>query len=141
MSKPSPQSIALHKAAARLLRAARRGDGRAGSGPAQTSALGALVEWGPMSVAQLAAREGVSHATMSRMLAALEDAGAVRKQADPADARRQIVRLTRKGRAIHGAAYARRQRMIDTLVAMLRPETVDDLVAVLSLMAQRTTRG
>lgn len=134
------QSARLHAAAARLLRVARRSDGLAGSGPAQTSALGALYEHGAMTVKELANSEGVAHPTMSRLLAGLEASGAVTKREDTADRRRQVVNLTGKGRRMYEAAYQRRQQLIDLLVAQLKPETVADLLAVLSAMAQRSAK-
>jgi len=127
----------LHAASMRLLRLARRGDGQAGLGPAQTSALNALLERGPMSVRALAAHEGVAHATMSRMLSGLENMGALTKTVDVRDRRRQLVKLTEKGKRLSEEAGDRRRQMIGAVVSMLRQESVDDLTAVLSKLADR----
>jgi DNA-binding MarR family transcriptional regulator len=133
------QIQALHAATTRLLRLARRGDGRAGVGPAQTSALSALAENGAMSVQELAVFEGVAHATMSRIVSALEAAGAVTKAVNPKDRRTQSVKLTEKGRRQHQAAEARRRQLIEAAVSLLKPESADDLAQVLTLMAERLT--
>lgn len=127
----SEQAALVHKLSARLLRFARRSDGRAGLGPAQTSAISLLAERGPMSIRELAEAEGVAHATMSRMVSMLEDNGAVTKSRDRHDGRRQKVELTAKGRRLEAAAQERRQQMIDQMVGMLRPETVSELIGVL----------
>lgn len=130
------QAVLLHTLAARLLRFARRSDGTAGLGPAQVSALNLLLERGPMSIRALAEAEGVAHATMSRMISMLEEAGAVTKSRDEDDGRKQSIELTPKGRRLEAEARARRQRMVDEMVGMLRPETVDELIVVLGKLTR-----
>lgn len=121
----------LHSLAERVLRHARKGDGKAGLGPAQVSALGMLRERGDMSIKALAEAEGVAHATMSRMVSMLEKSGAVTKTRDGQDSRKQTVALTQRGREFEKEARARRQQLIDAMVGMLRIETVDELIVVM----------
>ncbi len=90
-----------------------------------------------MSVRALAEHEGVAHATMSRMLSGLEDMGALTKAVDVHDRRRQLVRLTEKGKRLSEEANDRRRQMIEAVVSMLRQESVDDLTTVLSRLADR----
>jgi len=130
----------LHSAAVRLIRIARRGDGRAGVGPAQMSVLSVLSDRAPLSVRTLADTEGVAHATMSRLVANLEAAGLVTKTADRRDRRRQMVELTRLGRAKHEEARGRRYQLTKALVALLKPATVEDLSHVLCGLADRLDR-
>jgi DNA-binding MarR family transcriptional regulator len=87
----------LSVALGRLSRALRRAS--AGEIPsARLSALATLAAAGPMRPGDLATRERVSAPTLSRMLAALTDAGLVARTADPADQRCSLLRVTAAGR-------------------------------------------
>src|SRR5690349_2739672 len=90
----------LHAAAIHLLRALRRQDAASGVGPARLSALSVLVFRGPTTLGELAQAEQVRPPTMSRVVAGLEEAGLVRRQADPADARRAHLHATAAGRRV-----------------------------------------
>jgi DNA-binding MarR family transcriptional regulator len=59
-----------------------------------------LDRYGPLSVVQLAQALGVSHVAISQVRAALEQAGLVHLEADPADARRRMLSLSDKGRGL-----------------------------------------
>jgi DNA-binding MarR family transcriptional regulator len=48
----------------------------------------------------LAARSGMAHQSMSELVNALERAGYLERQPDPADGRARIIRLTEKGQAL-----------------------------------------
>ncbi|TKK80753.1 winged helix-turn-helix transcriptional regulator [Herbidospora galbida] len=88
----------LKTALARLARRSRRqtrGDLTAG----QTSTLGAVATLGPVRLVDLAAEEGVSAPTLSRVVAGLEHLGLVTRVADPADGRASLISLTPTGRA------------------------------------------
>ena len=50
---------------------------------------------------------GVTRSTVSRMLGSLEELGFVRREVDPTDRRRKIVRMTDEGRACLDTAYNR----------------------------------
>jgi len=60
-------------------------------------ALGDLRAHGPLSQRQLAEREGVTPATISLLVRELRAEGLVDETADPHDARRRRLRLTRAG--------------------------------------------
>jgi len=59
-----------------------------------------LNEHGPLSVGELAALIGITHAAVSQVRGELIRQRLVRAKADPADRRRQIVELTDKGKAL-----------------------------------------
>jgi DNA-binding MarR family transcriptional regulator len=59
-----------------------------------------LNEHGPMSVGELAALIGITHAAVSQVRRDLIRHRLVRAKADPADRRRQIMALTEKGEAL-----------------------------------------
>jgi DNA-binding MarR family transcriptional regulator len=64
----------------------------------QWSALATIEEHGPIRIGDLAEREGVSAATATRVVAALEQHGVVARTADQADGRSWRVSVTAEGR-------------------------------------------
>lgn len=111
-----------HSLAIHLLRAIRERDHVSGLGPARLSALSVVVYAGPLSLAQLAAAEGVSAPTMSRLVAALVDAGLVQRTADPSDRRALLLTATRRG--VQRLSSARQQRLqrLARLLAAANPQ-------------------
>jgi DNA-binding MarR family transcriptional regulator len=97
---PAAVADRLHSAAIHLLRRVRRQDVVSGLGPAQLSALSALVFGGPMGLGELAAAEQVRPPTMSRIVAALERQKLVERTSDAGDARRIRLRATAKGQKL-----------------------------------------
>lgn len=67
--------------------------------PLQNAALATISHHGPLRLGELAAREGVSAPTMSRVLAALEERGLVDRRPDPQDARSVLLSLNAAGEA------------------------------------------
>ncbi|MEA3008704.1 MAG: hypothetical protein QOJ91_396 [Sphingomonadales bacterium] len=88
----------LHAAAARLLRMARNDRGQSGISAPRLSALAALVSGGGMSLAALAAAEGVAAPTMSRIVEGLVKDGLATREADPANRRKVRIAATDEGR-------------------------------------------
>ena len=117
--------------ATRLLRQARvLDDGTLTS--AQYAAMASLYAQPRLALTELAALEGVTHPTMSRLVTTLITQGLVARQADPADRRSTRLSLTDAGRAVYEQVYARRLKLIGTILDRLKPETVADLLAALS---------
>jgi DNA-binding MarR family transcriptional regulator len=116
----------LHSAALHLLRRLRTEDDALGISPSRLSALSVVVFAGPIGIGALAAAEGVSAPTMTRLVDGLERDGYVRRRRDPADARGVLVVATANGRST--LIKGRRQR-VQTLAANLsslsRPELAD----------------
>jgi DNA-binding MarR family transcriptional regulator len=73
---------------------------RAASGltPSQSSILANLATAGPLHLGELARREAVTAPSASRVVERLVELGLVERTADPEDARRHILNLTRDGR-------------------------------------------
>lgn len=86
----------LRVAIARLSRRLRRHE-LAGLTPTQLAALSTVERSGPLRLGDLAAAEGIAPSTLTRMVAALEDLGYVRRDADPKDARASTLAITPKG--------------------------------------------
>ena len=125
----------LHSASIHLLRRVRRDDEATGLGPARLSALSVVVFGGPRSMGGLAAAEQVTPPTMSRVVAALEADGLVRREADPTDGRGVVIRATPKGTRLLQRA---RRRRIDNLTALMEPldrkavATLDEAATILA---------
>src|ERR1700744_5814645 len=77
-----------------------RGDSAAGLPPLQTSVLVTLEEHEPLRLSELARREAGTPPTISRALAALDDAGLLVRTPDPQAARSALVELSPEGRAM-----------------------------------------
>lgn len=99
----------LHSAAIHLLRRLRRQDLTTGIGPARLSALSVVVFAGPLTLGELAAAEQVKPPTMTRIVAALERGGYLRRTPDPRD--RRIVRVHATPQGTRVLQQGRRRRI------------------------------
>jgi DNA-binding MarR family transcriptional regulator len=118
----------IHSAAIHLLRRVREVDAAAmGISPARASALSVLVFGGARSLTELAAAERVTPATMSKLVAALEAEGLLRRYPDVNDARSIRLEATAKARRILQRGRARR---LDVLDGLLAGATVEEVEAV-----------
>jgi DNA-binding MarR family transcriptional regulator len=86
----------LRVALARLSRRLRRHE-LAGLTPTQLAALATVERSGPMRLGDLAAAEGIAPSTLTRLVTVLEEAGYVRRHADPSDARASTLAITPHG--------------------------------------------
>jgi DNA-binding MarR family transcriptional regulator len=118
----------IHSAAIHLLRRVREVDAAAMRiSPARASALSVLVFGGARSLTELAAAERVTPATMSKLVAALEAEGLLRRYPDVNDARSIRLEATAKARRILQRGRARR---LDVLDGLLAGATVEEVEAV-----------
>src|SRR2546422_7360370 len=117
----------LHSAALLLLRRLRTEDDPRGISPPRLSALSVVVDAGPIGIGALAAAEGVSAPTMSRLVDGLERDELVTRTTDPDDARGVLVRATVRGRRVR--AEGRRQR-VRILATELQRLSRDELAAI-----------
>jgi DNA-binding MarR family transcriptional regulator len=129
----------LHSAALHLLRRLRTEDDALGVSPPRLSALSVVVFAGPIGIGALAAAEGVTAPTMSRLVDGLERDGYVTREPDPDDARGVLVRATATGSRV--LRKGRRQR-VETLASGLRQLSADDLAAIArgAELIERVTR-
>ena len=104
----------LHSAAIHLLRRLRREDDASGLSAPRLSALSVVVFGGPVTIGDLARAEQVRVPTMSRLVAALEEDGLLRRVRDTGDRRIVRVEATAAGRAL---LHAGRQRRVAALAA------------------------
>jgi DNA-binding MarR family transcriptional regulator len=114
----------LNSVAVHLVRRLRRTDRTLGVAPARLSALSVLVFGGPCGVGALAEAEQVSGPTMSKIVAALEADGLIRRTRDPVDGRAVVLDATPRGRKLMERG---RRRRTDRLVRELRALSRADL--------------
>jgi DNA-binding MarR family transcriptional regulator len=93
------QADRLYRALSLLIRWARRSS-VSRLGPGTMSALATIADVGPVRLGDLAAREGLTPATLSRIVAALEDEDLISREADPEDRRSTFVSATSDGRRL-----------------------------------------
>ncbi len=110
----------LHSAALHLLRRLAQEDRATGVSAPRLSALSVLVFGGPRTIGSLAAMEGVTPPTMTRLVAAMTGDGLVERFPDDEDRRIVRVAATDRGRAL---LLTGRDRRVATLGAMLEPLT------------------
>jgi DNA-binding MarR family transcriptional regulator len=107
----------MHSAAIHLLRRVSREDTGAGVSAARLSALSVLVFAGPKTMSELAAMERVKVPTMSRLVAAMEGEGLVRRERHGTDARAVVLHPTAKGRRILERARELRLSLLESLLS------------------------
>jgi DNA-binding MarR family transcriptional regulator len=127
---------ALHSAAIRLLRRLRREDERSGLSAAKLSALSVLVFGGPMRLTDLARAEQVKPPTMTRLAAAMESEGLVRRRADAADARAVRLEATAKGHRMLQEGRRRRVERLGAAIGELPDDEVDLLQRAAAVIAR-----
>lgn len=109
----------LHSAAIHLLRRVRREDTASGLPAPQLSALSVIVFRGPLPLGALAEAEQVRPPTMTRVVAALEAAGLVKREIDASDRRSVRVRATARGEKMLKDGRRRRVRALARELAEL----------------------
>ncbi len=117
----------------------RRLDHELGLSPARFSLLATLRYRGPQTVGRLAQLEDVSQPTVTKLVNALEAAGLVQRQPDPADGRASLVHLSPGGRALVRRARARKIEYIESLTSGMDPDTIRDVAR--ALRADLTQQG
>jgi DNA-binding MarR family transcriptional regulator len=107
----------MHSAAIHLLRRVSREDSGTGVSPARLSALSVLVFAGPKTMSGLATMERVKVPTMSRLVAAMEEEGLVRRERHGTDARSVVLHPTAKGRRILERGRELRLALLESLLS------------------------
>jgi len=87
--------------------------------PGEARCLAAIVNFGPVSVNQLAARANLDKAQASRVAQALVERGLVAKEAHPDDARGVVLQATAAGRRLGARVMRLIARRNDELFACL----------------------
>jgi DNA-binding MarR family transcriptional regulator len=120
-------SAALADRIQRLTRRLRRSQALAlaplGLTPAQERALSLVARSSePLRMAKLAERLGIVPRSTTTVVDALEEAGLVRREIDPANRRAILLHLTDRGKAVGDDMRAARRQAADELFAPLTPD-------------------
>jgi DNA-binding MarR family transcriptional regulator len=113
----------LHSATLHLLRRLAQDDRGSGVSTPRLSALSVLVFGGPRTIGTLAAVEGVTPPTMTRLVAGMVADGLVERLPDEPDRRVVRVAASERGRAL---LLVGRDRRLATLAAMIVPLTAKE---------------
>jgi DNA-binding MarR family transcriptional regulator len=111
-----------------------RSHGSGGLSPSVVSALVHIDEQGPLRLTELAAREGVSAPTMSKVVDALVAQGLAVREPDPADARATRVTLTDSGRSTLEELRRSRTAALARALDGLTPDELDRLAQALPVL-------
>jgi DNA-binding MarR family transcriptional regulator len=84
--------------------------------------LATLERSGPRRLTGLAVQEGVTQPAMTQLIARLQDAGLVRREADPGDGRVVQVRLTDQGRDTLARRRAVRAERLAVILDRISPQ-------------------
>jgi DNA-binding MarR family transcriptional regulator len=120
-SPPAPELAGrLRLVVARLARRLRQ-EADAGVTVSQLSALATLSRSGPVTLGELAAMEGVQPPSMTKIVAALERARLVTREADPDDRRVAWVRLSPQGERLMQRSRSRKNAFLARRLRDLSP--------------------
>ncbi|MGX5695799.1 MarR family winged helix-turn-helix transcriptional regulator [Agromyces soli] len=117
-----------------------RGPGGRG-GHAAVRLLLALSHHGPMSVNEIADHVGVDQPRASRLVRAAVEAGHIRREPDPNDARRSILVITEGGRAALAALMGRRRGAVERALADFSDAEREQFAALFTRFAEAWRRG
>lgn len=106
----------------------------AGVTPSQISALFVIERYEPVTLGDLAAHERVQPPSMTRIVAALEEAGVVAREADPSDRRISRVRLTADGRRVLERSRSRKTAYLAARLRRLPPEDVATIERAIAIV-------
>lgn len=109
-------------------------------GHAALRLLMVLSKRGPSSVSDLAAAIGVDQPRASRLVQAAVDAGHVRREIDPADARRSILVITDAGRTALSALLDHRRTAVERALADFTPDEREQFARLFARFAQAWSR-
>ena len=129
----APPSVDATELASRLrigvTRLARRlrQEAEAGITPSLLIALSSIDRGGPMTIGELCTVEQVQPPTMTRIVAALVDAGLATREPDPDDRRVAWVKVTREGARLLRRSRRRKDAYLAKQLRGLEPREIDVL--------------
>ncbi len=123
----------LGAALARLTRSLRRAE-RLPLGASTVAVLATLHDQGPTRLGDLAKQEGVTPATLSRIVAVLEEEGCAERVVDEVDRRSAFLAITPAGRAVVADIRRERARALSARAESLDPSQRAALAAALDAL-------
>lgn len=137
VAEPDPELVArLRMAIARLARRLRQESDVVGLTVSQLAALGSIQRNGTITLGELAAVERVRPPTMTRIVAALEDAGLVVRESDTRDRRIARVRTTPAGDVLLADIRTRRDVFLAEQLCALPDASAAELERMVGMLEQ-----
>jgi DNA-binding MarR family transcriptional regulator len=127
----------LRLAVTRLARRLRQ-EAEAGVTPSMLSALSSAERQGSLTMRDLCHAEQVQPPTMTRIVAALVEAGLVVREQDPADGRVAWVTVTTGGRRLLERSRRRKEAYLAKSLRSLEPEELRTLEAAAEILERLT---
>ena len=127
----------LRLAVTRLARRLRQ-EAEAGVTPSMLSALSSAERKGSLTMRDLCHAEQVQPPTMTRIVAALVEAGLVVREQDPADGRVAWVTVTTEGRRLLERSRRRKEAYLAKSLRSLEPEELRTLEAAAQILERLT---
>jgi DNA-binding MarR family transcriptional regulator len=121
----------------RLARKLRQ-EAEAGITPSMLSALSSAERRGPLTMRDLCLAEQVQPPTMTRIVAALVEAGLVVREADEVDGRVAWVRVTPEGRRLLARSRRRKEAYLAKALGALDPHELEHLVTAADVLERLT---
>lgn len=145
MIAPTSQDVPsrLFLTIGRLSRSLRQA-GAPGPGHGAISALAVLERYGQLRLGDLAAKEGVAAATMSRIVGSLVEAGYVAREQDPVDRRAWLATPTQAGKKLLAEVRETRVGELSRRLDRLEPaqrEALDAAMPALESLLDYDDRG
>lgn len=123
----------------RLARRLRQ-EAEPGITPSMLVALSSVDRQGPLTMRELCSVEQVQPPSMTRIVAALVDAGLVEREADPTDGRVAWVRITPDGRRLLERSRSRKEAYLSKALRDLDPKELDTIERAAGIL-ERITDG
>jgi DNA-binding MarR family transcriptional regulator len=123
----------------RLARKLRQ-EAEPGITPSMLAALSSIERQGPLTMRDLCAVEQVQPPSMTRVVAAMTEAGLVAREPDPDDGRVVWVRVTPEGRRLLDRSRRRKEAYLARALRTLEPGEVRTLEEAAALL-ERLTEG
>jgi DNA-binding MarR family transcriptional regulator len=108
--------------------------------PSMLVALSSVDSQGPLTMRDLCAIERVQPPSMTRIVAALVDAGLVERRADPSDGRLAWIRVTGAGRRLLERSRGRKEAYLAKALRDLEPDDLETLERAAGIL-ERLTDG
>jgi DNA-binding MarR family transcriptional regulator len=108
--------------------------------PSMLVALSSVDSQGPLTMRDLCAIERVQPPSMTRIVAALVDAGLVERRADPSDGRVVWIRVTGAGRRLLERSRGRKEAYLARALRDLEPDELQTLERAAGIL-ERLTDG
>jgi DNA-binding MarR family transcriptional regulator len=141
--EPAELAVAtgLHRASMRLARQLRSTRASGALSNSKLLVFGLLQRNGAMTGARLAAELGIQPQSLTRLLAALEADGLIRRTPDPGDGRQTLIGLTAKGSETLAADLLERRRRLAAAIGRMLTPSEREVLRLASELMEKVVAG